>query len=781
MKRPLIDSPYPIDRLALILVGAAVFSAAWSVASAEWMPRLDLLGNVVVIGLLLNAVIATRRWRTRTAHIVMLLYGVAVVAWITLDQMPDKIYGWTWLDTLRLMIVRLGEHIWLWFNAIAAGGVGKDNTIFLMFLAAIFWLISFSAAWNTFRYKHMWRAVAPAGVVLLVNTFYYGGDRPLTSLVIVYIFCVLLYAARMYTLSQQQRWASGRVGHSSEIQRDFLRIGSGIAIAAVLFGAVAPTVFGAPQISNLWREISRPLRSVEDSFSRMFSGLEPHGIPYANPFGRTLALLGARTLGNEVVMYVRANTGRYWQAVVYDEYTSNGWQSSESQRLILNPTDPPLTENYDQRVAVSQTFTLHFPNNTLIFAAPDPIAVDRPAWIETFPGTSNVDATIWTSIQPLNDGDSYQVVSSLSTATTDQLRGAGTVYPRSITDRYLQLPNSLPSRVRDLARQIVTKANAANSFDQAAALEAWLRTNIVYNDSISGPQAGQDGVDYVLFDAKKGYCDYYASAMAVMARSLGIPARVATGYASGEYDPKTGLYQVHQYDAHTWVEVYFPQYGWIEFEPTASQPVIVRSISGSGVAGPVNPSGNPASDGLLRFRGRAPAPPEFDPNDKHNGSPSTLNQPATAPTDQTPWATIILAGLMVLLVGTLIAMWLFENKDGTHRSLAGEWAFARMTRMSQWLRVSLSPALTPFEQADRLKGAMPSSAGRIDRVAGLFVREQYGRSVVDRSEARSIWSQLHWQMWWAGLVRRWPRSISLPRRSMRPSLREGRQADEAIS
>ncbi len=765
MKRNLLDSPYPIDRLALILVGAAVFSAAWSVASAEWMPRLDLLGNVVVIGLLLSAVIATRRWRTQSAHIVMLLYGVAVVAWITLDQMPDKIYGWTWLDTLRLMIIRLGEHIWLWFNSIASGGVGKDNTIFLMFLAAIFWLISFGAAWNTFRYKRMWRAVAPAGVILLINTFYYGGDRPLTSLVIVYIFCVLLYAARMYTLSQQQRWASGRVGHSSEIQRDFLRIGSGIALAAVIFGAIAPTVLGAPQISDLWREISRPLRSIEDSFSRMFSGLEPHGIPYANPFGRTLALLGARTLGNEVVMYVRANAGRYWQAVVYDEYTSNGWQSSESQRLTLNPTDPPLTANYDQRVAVSQTFTLHFPNNTLIFASPDPIAVNRPVWVETLPGTSNVDATIWTSIQPLNDGDSYRVVSSLSTASTDQLRSAGTAYPRSISDRYLQLPNSLPSRVRDLARQIVTKANAANSFDQAAALEAWLRTNIVYNDAIPGPQAGQDGVDYVLFDAKKGYCDYYASAMAVMARSLGIPARVATGYASGDYDQKTGLYQVHQYDAHTWVEVYFPQYGWIEFEPTASQPTIIRNKTG-GASGLANLPGDSSGveGGLATFRNRnIPEGGQFDFPDVPANGQTTPVDPAAAAADQTPWTTVIIAAVLLLLVGTVIAMWLFENKDRTHRSRAGEWAFARMLRMSQWLRVSLSPAQTPFEQADQLKDAMPSSANRIDRVAGLFVREQYGRSVVDRSEARSIWSQLHWKMWWAGLVRRLPRSISLPR------------------
>lgn len=757
MKSKLFTSAHPIDRLALALISAIVFISAWSVASAEWMPRLDLLGNVALIGVLLGALIATRAWRPRTAHIVMLLYGAAIVILIVFDQMPDKIYGWTWLDTLRLMLIRLGEHIWLWLNAITSGGVGKDNTLFLMFLSIIYWLIGFSAAWNTFRQPHMWRALAPAGLILLVNTYYYGGHSPLTNLLVVYIFAVLLYIARMFTLSQQQHWTASRVGHSSEIQRDFLRIGSGIALAAVVFGAVAPTVLGAPQISDLWHELSRPLRSIEDSFSRLFSGLEPHGLPYANPFGRTLALVGARSLGNESVIEVQADQGRYWQAVVYDAYTSNGWQSSESERVILNPADPPLTSNYLQRTIVTQTFTLHFPNNSLIFAAPDPIAVNRPAWVETFPGNVNTEATMWTSIQPLNDGDSYRVMSSLSVATIQQLQAAGTDHPRPIADRFLQLPNSLPGRVRDLARQIVTQANATNQFDQAVALEAWLR-KLPYNDAIAGPQAGQDAVDYFLFESKQGYCDYYASSLAVMARSLGIPARVATGYSSGEYDPRRNQYLVRQFDAHTWVEIYFPQYGWIEFEPTASQPGIVRNRAGS------NASANPRSnagvdDGPSRFGSHRVEDEEFD---LANAPASPLLplvpiDPATAA--EVPWASIGLVALIVLIVVAFSAMWLFENRDRPARPRPGEWIFARMARMSRWLRIVLPVSHTPYEQADQLKAAMPKSAGSIDLAADLFVRERYGRSDTDQFEARSIWNRLHWKMWWAGLVRRLPRHL----------------------
>ena len=100
----------------------------------------------------------------------------------------------------------------------------------------------------------------------------------------------------------------------------------------------------------------------------------------------------------------------------------------------------------------------------------------------------------------------------------------------------------------------MTEAKATIPYDQAAALEAWLRVNITYNDQIPAPAQGQDGVDYVLFVTRQGFCDYYASAMAVMARALGIPARIATGYAQGQFDAKLNAYEVYQNNAHTWPE-----------------------------------------------------------------------------------------------------------------------------------------------------------------------------------------------------------------------------------
>lgn len=748
--------PARIDRLVLLLLIGIVGSAAWSIAAAEWMPRLDLLGVTVIVAVLLGTLIITRPWRPLVTHLMMIGYGVIWVAWIALDQMPDKVYGMTALDTLRHLIVRLGEHIYIWGEAVITGGVGTDNTIFLMFLTALFWLIAYIAVWNTCRQRRIWLVIAPAGVALLINTYYYGGPRSVILLLVLYLFCVLLYAARMYTLSQEERWHFSRIRFNPEIKRDLLQIGSSIAIVAVIFGAVAPSVVGAPQLTELWREISRPVRSVEDSFSRLFSGLQPNGLAFANPFGRTLALLGQRTLGNELVMEVRSTQSRYWQAVVYDEYTGRAFQSTETQRLSVDAGDQPLSAVFDARELVTQTFTVFFPNNTLIFAAPQPIQVDRAAWVESFVDSATTDFAMWSSISPLGSGDSYQVVSAVSEASIEELRAAGNNYPPQVRDRYLQLPATLPDRVRELARQIVADANATTPYDQASALEAWLRANITYNDQIAGPVSTQDGVDYVLFEARAGYCDYYASAMAVMARTLGIPARIATGYTQGSLDAERGVYQVFQFNAHTWVEVYFPGYGWVEFEPTASQPSISRPIS----AAATGSSGADDDLGLTdntTFGSREPEEQEFDPFSAPASAIETDD--AGQPTDRTPdlsWLLVVGAASLIVVGGAATAMWAYENRGAARRATrGGQWIFARLSRMAAWMRVKLSPAQTPFEQAHAISAVLASSSqSAVDRAASLYVLERYGRSAADLIEAQSIWHELRRPMWWTGLKRR---------------------------
>ena len=748
---------YRFDWVVVILAGLVVFCAAASIGMAEWMPSLDLLSLTVVVSWALGCLIVTRSWRARTAHVIMLLYGIIWVTVLAISDMPDKVYGFTGLDTVRNLIVRLGEHIYLWFDAVSTGGVGKDNTIFLLVLMAGFWLITYLAVWNTIRHPHLWRTVAPAGIILLINMYYYGGKQSLSFWLVAYLFAVLLYAARSYTLRQEQHWQFGRVRFKPEIERDFLQLGAIIAIAAVIFGVVAPAFAGAPQVSGLWREVSRPIRSVEDTFSRMFSGLQPHGLPYTNPFGRSLALLGQRNLGNELVMEVHSPEGRYWQGVVYDRYTGAAFQSSDTERISAVADEQALPQNFAERALVTQTISIFFPNNTLIFAAPQPIAINQTSWIDVLPGN---ELSMWTTLTPLASGDTYQAVSAVSRATVEELRSAGTRYPDSVRERFLQLPNTLPDRVKELAQTIVTEAKATTPYDQAAALEAWLRTNIQYNDQIPAPAQGQDGVDYVLFVTQQGYCDYYASAMAVMARSLGIPSRVVTGFSQGNFDDKRGVYQVYQNNAHTWPEIYFPKYGWIQFEPTASQPLLVRPTVD-------NANANPAA------KGRTPSdnPSSVLPRDRPDRAPEDIDTPTGNGASQSILSsrlvtlTAISLAAATLLAVIVSAAWLglraYEGGgDARHATTGGAWAFARLSRMTRWLRVRQSTAETPYEQAKTISLVVPRRRDEIEQLADLYVRERYGRAEVNVTQTRSLWQQIHWSLWGAGLKRRLPRWLA---------------------
>jgi hypothetical protein len=164
-------------------------------------------------------------------------------------------------------------------------------------------------------------------------------------------------------------------------------------------------------------------------------------------------------------------------------------------------------------------------------------------------------------------GESFGVVSSVSTATPAELRNASTDYPVGLSDTYFELPETTSSRVGNLTANIT--AGAENPYEAAKAVEQWLESNKRYSLNVDRPDGNI--AEKFLFEMNQGYCVYYASAMVTMLRSQGIPARYVTGYTSGQRVSED-TFVVRGLDSHAWVEVYFPDYGWIKFDPTPSLP-----------------------------------------------------------------------------------------------------------------------------------------------------------------------------------------------------------------
>lgn len=322
------------------------------------------------------------------------------------------------------------------------------------------------------------------------------------------------------------------------------------------------------------------------------------------------------------------------------------------------------------------------------------------------------------SVEPIARNDDYKVVSLVSDASEDDLRLASNDYDRWLRDRYLRLPARVPNRVRDLAEEIIVNANALNTFDQAKAIEAYLRdqNNYKYSTQIAQPPANVDRTDWFLFESKEGYCEYYASAMVVMLRHLQIPARLATGYAPGTYDASLKKYVVKESAAHAWVEVYFPGYGWIEFEPTPSQASVNRD--------PIPPADTtePTPEPTV-----APSP---TPRDDNNRDPE--NNPVQ-PTPTTPSGGA--SGFGAIWPWTLVAGFIGAGLAGImlFRRRSQRWVgdprhyYGRMVAWARILRVRPGAHQTPYEFTEALVREVPGTALLARQITRAYVKGRYSR------------------------------------------------------
>lgn len=329
--------------------------------------------------------------------------------------------------------------------------------------------------------------------------------------------------------------------------------------------------------------------------------------------------------------------------------------------------------------------------------------------------------------------DAYSVKGLTSTAGPDQLRTAGTDYPDWVADRYLQLPDSITGRTRALAADLA--AGQANAFDTAVAVEEYVRSAIVYSEEIEPPPADQDVVDYVLFESQEGYCEYYASAMAVLLRAEGIPARVVGGYFPAPFDPEEGGHLYREKNAHLWVEAFFPGYGWIPFEPTANRDQLGYGDLASQPEEQTLPTPVPTPPPPVAEA--TPPPVATSPEEPPAVAPNLFADPARLASA----IGIILAALLAVGgLGAVIAWFAGFRGLSPVSSL-----YARSLRAGNWLGVPPTGSLTPREYADRVGSVVPSAQGPARVVADLYTQERYSGRRPDGDATRaasSAWRAL---------------------------------------
>lgn len=783
----------PGDILTLLIMVGLLAMPALALRAAGWADGLLILLPILVVALSSSFFLTRSQFSEISALALSTIYCCATL--IVAHSLAVTTSG-----SLRSRVTELANRLNNWATTVEAGGAGTDNLIFAIFLSVLFWYLAHNSVWHLFRLDRVWLAVLPPGMVLVINHLNYNGDKNLTAYLFGFLFFMFLLLIQGYVQQREMEWRRQRVYFSSKIRRHFLRLGLGLTLIVLLIGAVLP----AQNTEGHWEDVkdflgSDPLEQLSELWSRLFSSLEGQGIATTDYYGGDrLDLSGAVQLGDDPVMRIGvseqpAGYRYYWRSTVFDTYDGRGWEHQRSVRAYKDSAGMSFNlGDYQARQSITQTIEMFLGATSLVHAAPQPQQINKiavEAELNCIGGGTNcvnnkleVDIAIINARKPLRSNDRYTAVSSISVATADQLRSAGTNYPEWVTNAYLQGGNRVSLQTRSLAEQIVSFGGVSNPYDQAKAIEQWLRVNIIYDENISSPPQNIDPVDWFLFETRRGYCNYYATAMVMMLRSQGIPARMAAGFAQGTYEADSSTFLVKENDAHTWVEVFFPGYGWVEFEPTADEQPIDRpgdqtfnsdfpTLTPQPSLTPTEfptPTFTPTPEPVT-FPTMTPTPTQ-NPIQETPGLTPTPNIQSTAgldtptPTPIPPAQTSIeadngggsqvmktLLSLLMILLGValaltmmaLVVIWWVE-----YRGLGGlnpvQKAYARLEIYGRWLGLRLSNRQTPSERRRVLVEAVPDGERPINNITHLYTHDRFARPQPEDQERAETIARRAW-------------------------------------
>jgi hypothetical protein len=541
--------------------------------------------------------------------------------------------------------------------------------------------------------------VPPVALVAFADSVLDDFDKPIYGVLFLIAALAVVFAD---SLRRVQGWGPvwswpGRSGHLLPATGPGARRIAGIAVTVA---AVAPFVmpgFGSRAVIDL-------------------SSVNSDGITRISP----LVSIGAKLAPDadpEPEFTVHADQPSYWRMIGLERYTGTTWAPADEDSVSIDPGAPLAgAPTGEPEHAVTQTFVASRDLGYVwLPAAPDPASISVDADVET---TWSQESQTITLNQPLRKGQSYTVESVYPTPTARELRRVGT--PHNVDPALTEL-DGIPPDVRTTLTEIAQQwtDGAETPFGKAWAIQQHLLSEFEYNTQVDYTDDPKALVDF-LQDSKQGFCQQFASAMAVLLRLLDIPARVAFGFVRGsETDPHT--YEVKSTDLHSWVEVPFNGYGWVPFEPTPGD-FRNPTVAGFGVKANPPTTGNTKSSSASVS---SPAPSK---------GPSPTAAPTLAPATEGsrgPWAVVAAIALLVALVlaGIPFGQWLARRRrlrraarDPRMLILA---TYDVFTQRAADLGLGRAPGETLEEYRRRASRSDRLIDGHLDRLTRITARAAY--------------------------------------------------------
>jgi len=564
-------------RIALLTLALVEISSTRLVIT-KWVPFLYFTQTIVFFGTIAGLALGYSYFSRKAV--------VRIAAGYTLIMVPAQLLkaiektDWLWQDILVLfsrLMISLGQFV--------KGQPVYDQLFFISLVTFGYWVIGLCAGYWLTRHKDFLSVILPSGLVMLIIQIF---DPSVTIRVwglAFYIFIALLLLGRMYFLENRSFWKKSHFLLTPETVGDLEWGALTVAAIAVFISWSLPGwISSVKPAARAWNRFSQPLF---DRLSDAVSALEsPYGKgPSGDFYSNELSLGQQAATGDTQVFYVEVKENdfvpvrNYWKGRVYDLYINGRWTTLSNTSEEFYPNVDELSVEYPEvRHEMEFTFTNNTPSQSLLYMPAETIWANRAGAITSTPISANVkDVTAWFATPGLLSGNKYQVRALIADPSIEELRLAGTEYPEWIIDRYLQIPENIEPQLSELAIEITAPYDTV--YDKVEAVTTYLREEIQYETKITvNPPKNKDPLLWVLFDYKKGFCMYYASAETLMLRSIGIPARMAVGFAQGTVSEGNfqETYTVTYEDSHAWPEVYFPGIGWVEFEPTGNQAPLER-------------------------------------------------------------------------------------------------------------------------------------------------------------------------------------------------------------
>jgi transglutaminase-like putative cysteine protease len=725
--------------ISLFLVAVMAVAVAWSVDDAalvlgqrDWT---DFLAWAALGGVAVGFLGARFGWSRPVAHLVG-----AVIAALVVPLMVGSI-----LEPHAPLGARYEATATASLNAVldlVVRGllVTRETGHYLLVLGLVCWANGQFAASAVFRHGRPIGPIIVLGAILVANMSATVHDQ--LWFLVLFSMASLFLLTRLHALDERATWLRRRIGDPSTVGSLYIRGGT-VFIMIAVFGALTLTASAkSAPLAGFWDDAKPALVEISQWLQRIVPPAPDSrslGVP---SFGAQVTVGGLWSTATDPALDIQRTPGDdqpyYWRATTYDTFTLNGWVSStltqaprEAGTELLSGT---LDRIPDQAARTDVTFKIT-PLSSLYkvaFSPVDPRTIDRAVTVNL----SGIDGYF----QSIDVGgrDPYTVTAAVPTQkdvpgglTNNRLRAAGTAYPPGIVARYTGIPaGAIGPEATKLYEDLVAKTKAAGRttpFDLAEAIVAEFHSDRYhYQTNVVGVCDDSSSVVECFAAHKVGYCEHYASAMAILLRKAGIPTRLVEGFLPGDPDPRTGVEQIFTSSAHAWVEVYFPGYGWQTFDPTGGGLARTPELPEGRVVPVATPTPKPS---LAPGASRAP-----DDQDAPSRRPTGAGGVGTNTSGSN---TPLIVVAVILLIGVLIAAFLAWRR-GPRSASTPDGVYASIAALARRFGFGPRPTQTAYEYASALGDILPNVRPELQAVATAKVEVAYGRRVLGDDQLRVL-------------------------------------------